>query len=113
MDEHMKTPTNKPPQIDPSENETLKKLLEEKSKLENMLAEKDETLKQLQMVKRKNDLKEMDSLIKKWRDVSQNSLEELQKSLPAEPRPSMTELLNFLHVEKSLIQYDGDEECFY
>merc|ERR1711973_105163 len=52
-------------------------LKEEKAKLEEQLKEKEDILKELRLNPKRKELLELDLLIRKWREVCQNSLTEL------------------------------------
>lgn len=58
-----------------------------------------------------NNLKDLQSLIDKWREVSQKALGDLLEAHP-EPRPSMTQLIDHLLIDHDLIQYSTDDEVF-
>ncbi|XP_041370370.1 swi5-dependent recombination DNA repair protein 1 homolog [Gigantopelta aegis] len=90
------------------------KLGTSKQALLQEIKEKEETLRKLKMVKMyrsKNNLSHLQTLIDKWRDASQQSLQDLLGLLP-EPKPSMSELLHHLQVEQDLVNYDPVEETF-
>lgn len=102
------------PKVEDNVNDIIKDLLKEKEKLEKDLAEKEEKIKKLvEGAQSDNDPQELNRLIEKWRRVCQEALEEYQSKLPGELKPSMKELLHYLHVEKSLVHYDEENECFY
>ena len=91
-------------------------LLEEKRTLVARLKEREEKLRKLKMVKMyrtKNDLKELQRLTSKWREVSQEAAEVLLGSSTHEPRPSMAQLLDYLHIDHELIHYSAQDESFY
>ena len=91
-------------------------LLEEERRLVERLKERKEKLRKLKMVKMyrtKNDLKELQRLTSRWREVAQEAAEILLDSSTHEPRPSMAQLLDYLHIDHELIQYSEQEESFY
>lgn len=96
--------------------EQLKQLEEEKRDLEKQLKEREEKLRKLKLVKMyrtKNNLQELERLTSKWREVAQEAAESLLGSSTHEPRPSMAQMLNYLHIDHDLIRYSVQEESFY
>lgn len=86
------------------------------SALEKELAAKREQLRKLKMVKSyrtKNDLTKLQGLIHKWREVSQEAAESLLEATSKQPKPSMAQLLDHLHIDHDLIKYSPEEESFY
>ncbi|XP_052227734.1 swi5-dependent recombination DNA repair protein 1 homolog isoform X2 [Dreissena polymorpha] len=86
--------------------------------LERQIAEKEESLRKLNMVKMyraKNNLEDLQSLIDKWRGVSQQSVTDLHASMTDEPRPSLTRLIDHLGIDHDLLKFrtDDDNESFY
>lgn len=61
-----------------------------------------------------NNLSELQTLIDKWREVSQQAVQDLHEAM-SHPKPSMTELINHLGIEHELIRFstENDEENFY
>lgn len=89
-------------------------LQEEYERLKNTLKEKEEELRKLNMVKMyrtKNDLDSLCVLVKKWRRTSQQALVDLHNKLP-EPKPSLTQLINHLQIDHSLVCFNPEEETF-
>ncbi|KAL4231116.1 Swi five-dependent recombination repair protein Sfr1 [Mactra antiquata] len=81
------------------------------------LSAREEVLRKLKMVKMyraKNNLTELQTLIDKWRDVSQQALQDFYEAMP-EPKPSLTQLINHLCIDHQLIRFksENDEENFY
>lgn len=60
-----------------------------------------------------NDLTQLQSLIDKWRTVSQEAAERLLGKIHMDPQPTMGQLLSNLQVDKELIHYSEDDESFY
>ncbi|KAK6185760.1 hypothetical protein SNE40_007922 [Patella caerulea] len=78
------------------------------------LEEKEENLRKLEMVKmyrKKNDLTHLDKLITKWRQVSQDALQDFHSMLPA-PQPTMAEIIQHLQIDPQLINFNSDEDTF-
>ena len=99
-----------------SDLEGQAQLLEEEKSLVARLKERKEKLRKLKMVKMyrtKNDLKELGRLTSRWREVAQEAAEDLLNSSTHEPRPSMAQLLDYLHIDHELIHYSGQDESFY
>lgn len=97
------------------ENLTCEELVAKKLQLQKQLKEKEECLRKLKMVKlyrSKNDLSNLDDLIIKWREVSQQVLLDLHQKLP-EPKPSLSCLLQHLHIDPTFLRFNSDEEAFY
>ena len=91
-------------------------LIEEERSLVAKLKERKEKLRKLKMVKMyrtKNDLKELQRLTSRWREVAQEAAEDLLNSSTHEPRPSMAQLLDYLHIDHELIHYSVQDESFY
>ena len=91
-------------------------LVEEERSLVARLKERKEKLRKLKMVKMyrtKNDLKELQRLTSRWREVAQEAAEDLLNSSTHEPRPSMAQVLDYLHIDHELIHYSVQDESFY
>lgn len=58
-----------------------------------------------------NDIEMLKSLATKWLSVAQKVIVELHESIP-EPRPSLTEFLDHLQLDHSLIGFNADDESF-
>ena len=58
-----------------------------------------------------DDLSNLDELIIKWKQASQEILVDLQNALP-ESKPSIPDLLKTFKIEANLIGYNETEECF-
>lgn len=111
--------------------ENILMLQKMKDKLKKELLEKEAHLYKLQLVKVyrskvnclkyrfisysciQNDLNELEDLIKKWRDVGQEAAEMLLELSPADPKPSMMEMLNYLHIKPEIIHYSVEDDSFY
>ncbi|XP_069467844.1 swi5-dependent recombination DNA repair protein 1 homolog isoform X2 [Ambystoma mexicanum] len=91
-------------------------LLEEKKRLMKQVQQKEELLRRLKMVKMyrsKNNLTELQSLIEKWRSISQQLLYELQSALSLEGQKlSLSQLIDSCGLEDSLLHYNRAEEDF-
>ncbi|XP_050397605.1 swi5-dependent recombination DNA repair protein 1 homolog isoform X2 [Patella vulgata] len=82
--------------------------------LQKELQEKEENLRKLEMVKmyrKKNDLTHLTKLITKWRQVSQDALQDFQSMLPA-PQPTMAEVIQHLQIDPQLINFNSEEDTF-
>jgi len=91
-------------------------LLARKKDLIKLIQGKEESLRKLNLVKmyrNKNDLKELQCLIDKWRTVSQEAAERLLDKIPVDLKPTMGQLLSNLQVDKELIHYSDADEGFY
>ena len=84
--------------------ERIRELKEEKRTLTAKLKEREEML-------RKTD--ELEQLTSKWREVAQEVAECLLASSIHEPRPTMGQMLDYLHIDHELIQYSQQKESFY
>lgn len=96
--------------------DNLQVLETEKRDLEAKVKEGEEILRKLKMVKMyqtKNNLQELATLTAKWREVAQEAAETLLASSTHQPRPSMAQMLNYLHIDHQLIQYSDQDESFY
>eukprot|EP00795_Rhopilema_esculentum_P005919 gene5919-11261_t len=96
------------------EEDQIKLLNEEKKTLEKEIKTKEEKLRKLKMAelyRRKDDLSNLDELILKWRQASQEILIDLQNALP-ESKPPIQDLLQTFKIEAKLIGYNETEECF-
>ncbi|KAK7110885.1 serine-rich adhesin for platelets-like [Littorina saxatilis] len=85
-----------------------------KKQLKAKLTERGEVLRKLSMVKTyraKNDLHHLQGLIDKWRSVCQEAVLDLHQLTP-DPRPSLTQLVQQLGIDRELVCYDDVEECF-
>lgn len=94
----------------------IERLVQEKASLERKLREKEERLDKLKLVKlyrTKNDLPELDDLVAKWRQASQEIAETLLANSCRDPTPSMNQLLDYLHIDPSLIRYSTELDVFY
>ncbi|XP_060588428.1 swi5-dependent recombination DNA repair protein 1 homolog [Ruditapes philippinarum] len=83
-----------------------------KRNLMKELESKEEQLRKLRMVKMyrsKNNLEELQTLIDKWRAVSQQALQDLHAAMP-EPRPTLTELINHLGIDHELLHFNAEED---
>ncbi|XP_078356671.1 uncharacterized protein LOC144641530 [Oculina patagonica] len=99
-----------------SQTERPTELLARKRDLIKMIHEKEELQRKLNLVKmyrNKNDLKELQCLIDKWRTVSQEAAERLLGKIQFDPRPTMSQLLSNLQVDKELIHFSEEDEGFY
>ena len=52
-------------------------------------------------------------LIDKWQRVSQEAAESLLEKIQLDPKPTMSELLSNLQIDKEIIHYSEDNEAFY
>ncbi|XP_007938057.1 swi5-dependent recombination DNA repair protein 1 homolog [Orycteropus afer afer] len=98
-------------------NENLPKqgLKEEKAKLVKQVQEKEDFLRRLKLAKMyrsKNDLSQLQLLIKKWRNCSQLLLYELQSAMSENKKLSLTELIDHYELDDKLLHYNRSEEEF-
>lgn len=95
---------------------TSTELLQLREQLRKEIKEKTETQRRLKLVKMyrsKNDLKQLKSLITKWRSSSQAALYELQTELPVDgQKASLSQLMDFFGLDDRLLHYDRSEEDF-
>lgn len=104
----------------PKESEDLtvrERLKEEKMKLTRQVEEKEDLLRRLKLVKMyriKNDVTELENLIKKWRKCGQRLLCELQSimSEDEDEKLTLTELIDFYGIDDNLLHYNRSEEEF-
>ncbi|KAI5614083.1 swi5-dependent recombination DNA repair protein 1-like [Silurus asotus] len=91
-------------------------LLQLQEKLKKDIKEKSETLRRLKMVKmyrKKNDLKQLQGLIDKWRQCAQAALYELQTELPTDSqKASLSQLIDHFGLEDSILHFNRTEEEF-
>lgn len=96
--------------------DNINSLEDEKRNLEAKLKEREEKLRKLKMVmmyRTKNNLQELATLTARWREVAQEAAETLLESSTHQPRPSMAQMLDYLHIDHELIQYSDQDESFY
>lgn len=79
--------------------------------------EKEDLLRRLKLVKMyriKNDVTELENLIKKWRKCGQRLLCELQSimSEDEDEKLTLTELIDFYGIDDNLLHYNRSEEEF-
>ncbi|KAL6035112.1 hypothetical protein STEG23_025976 [Scotinomys teguina] len=103
-------------QNDPVNKSTKERLKEEKAKLVKQVQEKEDLLRRLKLVKMyriKNNLAELEMLIKKWRKCGQQLLYELQSVMSeGDEKLSLTELIDYYGVDETVVHYDRREEEF-
>ena len=56
---------------------------------------------------------ELKCLKDKWRRVSQEAAESLLEKIQLDPKPTMSELLSNLQIDKEIMHYSEDNEAFY
>uniref|UniRef100_A0A8C6N5J1 Swi5-dependent recombination DNA repair protein 1 homolog n=1 Tax=Mus spicilegus TaxID=10103 RepID=A0A8C6N5J1_MUSSI len=101
-----------------SENAIIReKLKQEKIRLIRQVEEKEDLLRRLKLVKMyriKNDVTELENLIKKWRKCGQRLLCELQSimSEDEDEKLTLTELIDFYGIDDNLLHYNRSEEEF-
>ncbi|XP_064631714.1 swi5-dependent recombination DNA repair protein 1 homolog [Lineus longissimus] len=94
--------------------DNVDQLKKQRTALLTRLNRKEELLRKLNMVKMyraKNDLTELQVLIDKWRTVSQDALQELV-DITNDPKPSLKELIDHLHLDYKFIGFNQEEETF-
>jgi len=99
-----------------SQTDQPTELMARKKDLIKLIQGREESLRKLNLVKmyrNKNDLKELQCLIDKWRTVSQEAAERLLDKIPVDPQPTMGQLLSNLQVNKELIHFSDEDEAFY
>lgn len=82
--------------------------------LKREIAKKEEQLRELKLVQHyrtENEPERFQELIDKWRKVAQQAILKLHSRAP-EPKPSLTELINQMHIDHELVKYNADEEDF-
>ncbi|OBS69538.1 hypothetical protein A6R68_01975 [Neotoma lepida] len=103
-------------QNDSVNENTKERLKEEKAKLVKQVQEKEDLLRRLKLVKMyriKNNLSELEMLIKKWRKCSQQLLYELQAVMSEDDEKlSLTELIDYYGVDETVVHYNRSEEEF-
>nr|XP_048294936.1 swi5-dependent recombination DNA repair protein 1 homolog [Myodes glareolus] len=103
-------------QSDSVSGNTRERLREEKAKLTKQVQEKEELLRRLKLVKMyriKNNVAELEMLIKKWRRCSQRLLYELQSVMSEDDEKlSITELIDYYGVDETVVHYNRSEEEF-
>lgn len=52
-------------------------------------------------------------LTQQWREVAQEAAQALLDSSTHQPRPSMQQLLDYLHIDPQIIHYSTEDESFY
>ena len=95
---------------------TVEHLEDEMRTLEAKLKEREEKLRKLKVVmmyRTKNNLQELATLTARWREVAQEAAETLLANSTHQPRPSMAQMLDYLHIDHQLIQYSDQDESFY
>ncbi len=58
-----------------------------------------------------NDLSNLEELITKWRQASQEIIVDLQSALP-DPKPSIPDLLRTFQIDEKQLCYNEEDECF-
>ena len=58
-------------------------------------------------------LNNLDQLITKWRNISQDVAQQLFEKIQVEPRPTMAQFLDAYHIDLDLIQYSVEDEAFF
>nr|Q6TXG9.1 RecName: Full=Swi5-dependent recombination DNA repair protein 1 homolog; AltName: Full=Liver regeneration-related protein LRRGT00030; AltName: Full=Meiosis protein 5 homolog [Rattus norvegicus]AAQ96243.1 LRRGT00030 [Rattus norvegicus] len=104
-------------QKDSTEKTIKQTLKEEKAKLTRQVQEKEDLLRRLKLVKMyriKNDVTELEDLIKKWRRCGQRLLCELQSimSEDEDEKLTLTELIDYYGIDDKLLHYNRTEEEF-
>lgn len=113
----MMTVRNRAPGLTPETTfSTSTELLQLRDQLRKEVQERTETQRRLKLVKMyrsKNDLKQLKSLITKWRSSSQAALYELQTELPVDgQKASLSQLMDLFGLDDRLLHYDRSEEDF-
>ncbi|XP_028730486.2 LOW QUALITY PROTEIN: swi5-dependent recombination DNA repair protein 1 homolog [Peromyscus leucopus] len=110
------TGSSSAPQNESVNENTKERLKEEKAKLAKQVQEKEDLLRRLKLVKMyriKNNLSELEMLIKKWRKCSQQLLYELQSVMSEDDEKlSLTELIDYYGVDETVVHYNRSEEEF-
>lgn len=86
----------------------------ELKQIRSQINTKEEILRKLKLVKlyrAKNNLVELQSVIKHWRKACQEALLEFQDK-SQDPKPSLAQLLQSLHIDFALVKYNLEDECF-
>lgn len=85
-----------------------------RQQLQAAIKEKEDVLRKLRLVQfyeNKHDLGKMEELIRKWYQVCQEGLVDLLNLMP-EPRPELTELIDHLGIDHSMIGYNKEDQSF-
>ncbi|XP_034352828.1 swi5-dependent recombination DNA repair protein 1 homolog [Arvicanthis niloticus] len=111
------TGSSSAPEKDSVTKTTKQSLKEEKAKLTRQVQEKEDLLRRLKLVKMyriKNDVTELEDLIKKWRKCGQRLLRELQSimSEDEDEKLTLTELIDYYGIDDKLLHYNRHEEEF-
>ncbi|KAM3606909.1 uncharacterized protein V6R79_025359 [Siganus canaliculatus] len=87
-----------------------------RDQLRKEVKDKMETLRRLKMVKMyrsKNDLRQLQTLIDKWRGCAQAALYELQSQVPTHGgKASLSELIDLFSLDDGILHFDRSEEDF-
>ena len=59
-----------------------------------------------------NDLNDLEVLIKKWRGVSQEAMQELWELAAGEPKPTLTDVVDHFQIDHAFIGYNAEDESF-
>ncbi|XP_053189156.1 swi5-dependent recombination DNA repair protein 1 homolog [Scomber japonicus] len=91
-------------------------LVPQRQQLSREIKDKTETLRRLKMVKMyrsKNDLKQLQTLIDKWRSCAQAALYELQSEVPVDGgKASLSVLIDLFSLDDTILHFDRTEEDF-
>lgn len=85
-----------------------------RQQLQASIKEKEDVLRKLRLVQfyeNKHDLGRMEELIRKWYQVCQEGLVDLLNLMP-EPHPELTELIDHLGIDHSMIGYNKEDQSF-
>ncbi|XP_056004643.1 swi5-dependent recombination DNA repair protein 1 homolog isoform X2 [Ostrea edulis] len=86
----------------------------EKSRLQSLIKDREDTLRKLKLVQfyqHKHDQNKMEELIRKWHQVCQEGLVDLLQLMP-EPKPTLTELIDHLGIDHSMISFNKEDQSF-
>jgi len=90
-------------------------LLQDLKAWEQKVKEKQELLRKLKLVKlyrSKNNLDKLKGDIALWRIACQNALLEYRDKCGQDPAPSLTEIINHMQIDFSLVNYNPEEDSF-
>ncbi|XP_066278796.1 swi5-dependent recombination DNA repair protein 1 homolog [Branchiostoma lanceolatum] len=87
--------------------------LAEKQRLQDVIAQLDENLRRLNLVKsHKKDLFKLQQLTARWQQVSQQVLLQLQERAYADQRLTLGQLMDHMGIDENMLELDREQDCF-